>query len=258
MSPIILQFRSGIFKFETTKQRAVVIHSVPPFVDMENGSAATNADAPVVPSPASPPGAADVAAPQQRSPTEVAHAFLVAMARAWAAGDADSYAALFAPDGVLVHRSGAVIRGRTRILEGHAWAFKGTHRNSTLEDCRVISAALEGSGRISVTAVRTVVRGVVRNTYDVSMTLAPDATGAGGDVGAWFIAHFAAKPQICDAETAPPPPPPAAHWQAAASSFFRGLGVGVAAGAAAATLLVAGAAVAVLLLRRSLVGKAER
>jgi len=119
--------------------------------------------------------AADVAAAQ---------AVLDAMAAAWARGDAAALAALFTADAVLVHRSGAAVRGRERVRAAHAWAFAGSHRASTLADCRVLAAARRG-GALAVAATRTVVRGAARTAHAVEMTLAREG-------GEWRVARFAA------------------------------------------------------------------
>lgn len=165
----------------------------------------------------------------------VAQGILDAMAVAWAAGDAMAYAALFTSAAVFVHRSGAIGRGREVIQEGHAWAFKGTHRNSTLEDCRVLSATLQ-DGAIAVTATRTVVRGVVRNEYDVTMTLTREPPGH------WRVSRFASKRS---GEVEPPaqPPFPASKPQGSDISLIF-----VAAGAVG--FIALGATLALLLLGR--------
>ena len=154
----------------------------------------------------------------------VAQGILDAMAVAWAAGDAVAYAALFTSAAVFVHRSGAIGRGREVIQEGHAWAFKGTHRNSTLEDCRVLSATLQDGG-IAVTATRTVVR---RNRAD--------------GPGHWRVARFASKRS---GEVEPPaqPPFPASKPQGSDISLFF-----VAAGAVG--FIALGVTLALLLLGR--------
>jgi len=114
------------------------------------------------------------------------------MAKAWASRDAAGYAATFKDTGTLLHhRSGQTLRGRQRIYEGHAYAFRVTHRNSTLEDCRVISAILVKEGVISVNAVRTVCKGATRNKYDLTLLLEKEKD----DGGAFLIAHYAAKQQ---------------------------------------------------------------
>ena len=167
----------------------------------------------------------------------VAQGILDAMAVAWAAGDAVAYAALFTPAAVFVHRSGAIGRGREKIQEGHAWAFKGTHRNSTLEDCRVISATLQQDCAIAVTATRTVVRGVVRNEYDVTMTLARESSG-----GDWRISRFASK-RSGEVEASAQPPFPASESQRSDNSAFF-------LAASAVGLIALGATLAFLLLGR--------
>lgn len=125
------------------------------------------------------------------TPSVIAQRVLDAMAKAWASGDAAGYAATFKDMGTLLHhRSGQTLRGRQRIYEGHAYAFRVTHRNSTLEDCRVISATLVKEGVISVNAVRTVCKGATRNKYNLTLLLEKEEDG-----GAFLIAHFAAKQQ---------------------------------------------------------------
>lgn len=121
---------------------------------------------------------------------------LDALSIAWSAGDALAYSALFTAHTILKHRLGTA-KSREEVHESHAFAFRSAYRNTTLENCAVLTASRVGAD-IVATATRTIARGVTRTEYDVTLT-------AREEDGVWRVARFEAKRKV----EAPPPTPEA-------------------------------------------------